>query len=126
MILSWANCTNSTAPGTTPFVRQWTAQRETWARQLARSLLWWYRQHYQIPRHDPRLDELTWEELWIEYRAWEISQTPPALDDDDDDVEDAFLRAARAGEVNPHDPASRRAWLAAWHAAHPTAPEEAT
>lgn len=63
--------------------------------------------------------------MWLDYRAWVVSQTPPELADNDEDLEDAFLRAAAAGEVDANDPATRAAWIARWRAAHPTAPETA-
>ncbi len=108
----------NTSLGTPPFVAQWQRHREQWAEELGRSLLFWYRQEYKIPRHDPRLDDLTPEVLWIEYRAWEIFHTPPKSAGEQ--LTDAWMDAVEAGTVDPTDPQAKAAFAAQWHALHPT------
>ena len=104
----------STPSGTPPFVARWLQERESQAQTLARSLLFWYRQQYQIPRNDPRLN-LTPEELWEEYRAWEIAQDPP---EPPETVETAWQAACAAGRYDPSDRTARAQFMAQWHRDH--------
>lgn len=97
----------------------WHQRREQWAEDLGRSLLFWYRQEYHLPRHDPRLDDLTWETLWVERRAWEIYHTPvPSVGEQ---LTDAWLDAIEAGTVDPLDPGAEARFREAWYRAHPEA-----
>ena len=49
----------------------------------------------------------------MEYRAWEIFQTPP---DPPETVESAWQAAVAAGRYRPTDRAARAQFVAAWHA----------
>ncbi|MCL8207194.1 MAG: hypothetical protein K6V97_03850 [Actinomycetia bacterium] len=82
------------------------------AQQDSQTLLYWYRQHYRLPRHDPRLLELTPEELEYEALLWQAYNQPPELPSDP--LKDAWFEALQRGEVDPNDPAS----VARWRAQH--------
>lgn len=111
-----ARSTNSGPRGTIPFVRQWLDQRQTWAEELGRSLLFWYRQTYNLPRNDPRLEDLTPETLWVEWQAHTIYHTPPP---EPETMEDAWLEAIRTEQVDPNDRDAQAAFVAQWQAQHP-------
>lgn len=51
----------------------------------------------------------------MEYRAWEIFQTPPAPPET---VESAWQAAVAAGRYAPTDRGARAQFVAAWHAQH--------
>lgn len=86
---------------------------------MGHSLLFWYRQTYQIPRHDPRLDDLTWEELELEYLAWQAFHHPV---DPEDAISDAWLEAVAAGTVDTTDPDAPARFRAEWLAQQAQAP----
>ncbi len=94
----------------------WPQQRETLADQLRQSLMWWYRQTYQIPRHDPRLAGLTVEELETEYLAWRAWHQLPSVDPVKEALQTAYLAACADGTLDPSDEAARDAFIAAWQA----------
>jgi hypothetical protein len=107
-----------------PFVRQWPRLQTQLAEQMGRSLLFWYRQQYHLPRHDPRLADLTLEELALEYAAWQVFQTPPPAEPN----EDAALATAwhawcEAGHAQPGDREALQAFVTQWREQH--APAEA-
>ena len=92
--------------------------------ELRASQLWWYRQHYRLPRHDPRLAGLTAEELDLEYRAWcaqEGIDPDSASGEGVPDAIDAYMDAVQAGTLDPQDDAGRQAFIAQWRADHPNA-----
>ncbi|NMP20774.1 hypothetical protein [Sulfobacillus harzensis] len=64
---------------------------------------------------------LTQEELWEEWRAWQIFHTPPP---EPPSVEDAWLEAVAAGQYAPDDYTARAAFIAQWKADHPDEPED--
>lgn len=102
----------------------WPADRAALVADLQASQLWWYRQHYRIPRHDPRLVGLTAEELDLEYRTWcaqeQIDPDAPGGGGAPDAI-DAYMEAVQAGTLDPRDDAARQAFIAEWRAAHPEA-----
>ena len=113
-----------TAPGRIPFAATWTTAREELATELRQTLLWWYRQTYQIPRHDPRLAGLTVEELEVEYLAWRAWHGFATLDPLQEARQTAYLTACAEGRLDPNDDAARDAFLAAWTPDAGVAPAE--
>ncbi len=46
---------------------EWKSRKEDWANDAAQSYEYWYRQRWNIPRHDPRLEGMTPEEFEFEF-----------------------------------------------------------
>ncbi len=64
---------------------------------------------------------LTREELWEEFRAWQIFQTPPP---EAETAADAWMAEVEAGRADPDDAEAEAAFVAHWEQAHGDAQAE--
>ena len=104
----------------TPFVRAWPAQRERLAQERQNSLWFWYRQTYQIPLQDPRLENLTEMDLEVEYLAWAAYHQIPQPSADDG-VVDAWWEAVQRGESD-ESAESQAQFVEQWRQRHASSP----
>lgn len=66
------------------------------------------------------MEDLTIEELWVEYEAWKRYHTPPAPPET---AADAWMAAVARGDVDPNDRDAQRQFAAAWEATHASTEE---
>ncbi len=97
-------------------MRAWPAQRERLAQERQNSLWFWYRQTYQIPLQDPRLENVTEMDLEVEYLAW-AAYHQIALAPEDDGAVDAWWEAVQRGESDESDESQAR-FIAQWRQRH--------